>query len=472
MADQYKPTFFILPRQTKMPGTLWRRRLLTAASLALTVGPVLSGACGGTTNTNADPCENVYANQCGGACTSDADCPAAVHCGFAGTCTADYGDGAKQCPDGQSPGPRARCLAGGATSNFDAGTGGPGQVALDDGGACAATKNRGEGLPADIYIMNDQSGSMTCSIPTGGDRWDAMKAAITQFLQSPEASGLGVGIQYFAQGNHGSMTECDPATYTPADVEIAPLPGNAQPIVNSLNAHKPGNYTSTPPALKGAINHATQWATAHPDHYVAVVLATDGEPNVGICGDKNTTPDKLIPVVDQIAAAGFSGANGAPRIPTYVIGIVGGAGTCPDKDPAPPNRADLDSVATAGGTQSAFIVDTANGNTTTQFLSALNAIRGAAVIPCQYKIPASTSGQTIDYNAVNVGYTPSGGSATQLYNVADASQCPAEGAWYYDNNAAPTKILICGAACDTVKSDAMTEVSIYLGCKTQTNHPH
>ena len=39
--------------------------------------------------------------------------------------------------------------------------------------------------------------------------------------------------------------------------------------------------TATPLApLRGAIDHASQWATAHTDHVVVAVLATDGEPEV------------------------------------------------------------------------------------------------------------------------------------------------------------------------------------------------
>src|SRR5512138_281875 len=106
MADQSEPTFFILPRQTKMPRTHARRSLLLGSALTLGMGIVVAGACGGSMNGNADPCESTYANQCGGACKSDGDCPAVVHCGVSGVCTADYGnsgDGARQCPEGQAP---------------------------------------------------------------------------------------------------------------------------------------------------------------------------------------------------------------------------------------------------------------------------------------------------------------------------------------------------------------------------------
>jgi len=53
----------------------------------------------------------------------------------------------------------------------------------------------------------------------------------------------------------------------------------------------------------------------------------------------------------------------------------------------------LNQIAQAGGTNSAFIVDT-NGNVGQQFIEALNAIRGAA-LACEYLIPSRRVGSSI-----------------------------------------------------------------------------
>jgi hypothetical protein len=295
-----------------------------------------------------------------------------------------------------------------------------------------------------------------------------------------------VGLNYFGiieQGgdNRGS---CNPATYGGADVEIGLLPGNAQPIIASLNNHGPTTYTPTPAALQGAIDHAKAWAIAHPQYYIAVVLATDGQPNLvqggggggrgGMGGNQCNNTGNLIGNVEQIAAAGY---NGTPSIPTFVIGIVGGSaangGQGCNLDPAPPNKPDLDRVAAAGGTNESFIVDATANNTSAQFLDALNRIRGAAVVPCEYKLPPTTPDLNIDPDKVNVVFTPAGGGkAEALLRAPDPGACdPKTGGWYYDNPAAPQRIHLCPSTCDLVKSDAKTGIDILLGCRTQVIPP-
>jgi hypothetical protein len=311
---------------------------------------------------------------------------------------------------------------------------------------------------------------MDGTVSGGGTRWDAVKGALTTFVNEPSTAGIGVGIQYFALpdnsmscpatcttdadcGAYGpcfpgfgciqcvaGAESCNPADYAKPDVEIAPLPGVAPQIVASINAHGPSTNTPTSAALQGAIDHAKEWAIAHPDHVVIDVLATDGEPSECDTNQAN---------IDAIAAAG---ANGTPKILTFVIGVGSGAAV-------------LNGTAQAGGTGQAFIVDT-NQDVNQQFLDALNQIRGAA-LSCNYLIPVPEAG-TPDFNAVNVQYTPGGGGAPQIFpKVADKASCPPGGdAWYYDNNAMPTQIIMCDGTCDKISSDKMGKLDILLGCET------
>ncbi len=421
--------------------------------------------CSGSSGDSSSPCDSIYKGKCGGACKSDADCAAGIYCGSSGTCNADCAPG-HACPTGESCTPDGHCDS--STGLFGSDGGGL-TSGLNDASACVTDRRSGEGLPSDIYIMNDQSLSMTCAIPSGGDRWQAMVGALTNFLQSPNALGLGVGIQYFGLGS--GQGSCDPAVYTPADVEIAPLPGNAQPIIASLNAHKPVSYTPTPAALQGAIDHAQAWAKKYPDHHVSVVLATDGEPN--LCGTNGDNQSAAL--INQVAAIAAAAFNATPSIPTYVIGIIGGSaangGQGCNLDPAPPNKADLDKVAAAGGTGTAFVVDATTTSTSAEFLDALNSIRGAATIPCVYVLPTTTSdGRQIDPNQVNISLTPSGGAEQHLLQSPSAAACdPTAGGWYYDPSDA-THIDLCPASCDIVKSDTKAALDVLLGCVTQTEH--
>src|SRR5262249_24841427 len=154
-----------------------------------------------------------------------------------------------------------------------------------------------------------------------------------------------------------SFDSCNSVDYATADVPIAPLPGVASSIINSINAHGPNTGTPTLPALAGAIAYARTWAVAHPGHVVIDIFATDGEP--GEC-------DTDLNHINAVAAAGVAGT---PKILTFVIGV----GQL---------QAALNGIAAAGGTGQAFIVDT-NTMATQQFLAALNMIRGTA-LGCNY----------------------------------------------------------------------------------------
>ena len=301
--------------------------------------------------------------------------------------------------------------------------------------ACAAETTRAQQLPLGMYMMLDKSGSMDDNVQ-GGTKWTVIRTALGNFLSQPSLTGVSVGLQYFPLGNDS----CTAATYAAPAVEIAPLPGVGTPIAQSLLQHSPNGNTPTSAALQGAINHCKTWGTAHPDHVVIVVLATDGQP---------TACDTSIA---NIAAIAQAGVNGTPKVLTFVIGV-GSALT------------NLDSIAAAGGTTRAFIVDT-SGNVGQQFLDALNVIRGTA-LGCVYKLP-SPDGGTPDYDKVNVQYTPGGSSTGQMLpRVSGQAACPASGdAWYYDNPTAPTQIILCPATCDKVRADSTGAVDVLLGCKT------
>lgn len=312
---------------------------------------------------------------------------------------------------------------------------------------CAGIINKGEQITIDIFIMFDQSLSMTCTIASGNeDRWDAVKGPLETFVQDPGAAGINVGIGYF--GN-SIFSSCNAADYQTPDVEIGPLPMNAMPLVNSLNAHMPVSNTPTAAALIGAINHAIDWKNQHPGHTVVVVLVTDGEPNA--CG--------AVADVANAAQMGFMNT-----IPTYVIGITSSGTTCA-LDPNPPNQMDLDSVAAAGGTMQALIVDTAM-NPAQQFLATMNQIRQKSQVPCQYALPKAMPGTQLDPNKVNVEFVPPGAATGVTIPGVMMSTCGPGGGWYYDNPNAPTKINLCPATCDMATMMTGSSINISVGCAT------
>jgi hypothetical protein len=336
--------------------------------------------------------------------------------------------------------------------------------------ACVTESTKAAQLPLDIYVMVDQSLSMEERIASGGSKWTAITGALTAFINQPSLAGVGVGIQYFGlpvggktcsttcQSNancagekcvpipalgfsvcESCLDSCVASDYATPEVEIATLPGAASALAASIAAHKPSTLTPTSAALEGAVGHAKAWAAAHPGHVTIAVFATDGDPSE--C-DLN---------LSNINAIASNGASGTPPILTYVIGV-GSSFTA------------LDGIAKAGGTTSAFTIGT-TGNVNQKFLDALNKIRGAA-IGCQYSIPTPKNGEILDLNTVNLQYTRAGKTSI-IPRVPSKDKCPSTGeAWYYDDNGAPTQILLCDNACKNVGSDTEGDLVVFVGCST------
>jgi len=348
----------------------------------------------------------------------------------------------------------------------DIGTGGTrsasttGAGASGSGGACASLEIKTEKVPLDIFIMLDQSGSME-----DDNKWGSVTGAIGAFVSLPEVSGIGVGLQYFALPASiscppsctvdadcgtcgpcfqnicipaGSSDSCNPADYATAEVPIAPLPGNAQALIDSMAMHGPSTGTPTKPALQGAIDFAKAWAAdamnQNPPHEVVVLLATDGIPEA--CDTAG---------IDQVAAAGL-----AEGIMTFVIGV----GT---------SLTMLDAIAAAGGTGQAYLVDPMS-SPQAEILAAMQDIQVQA-LPCAFLIPPPPMGETLDFDQVEVAYTPGGGNPVGIPKVDSAAACPANGdGWYYDDPSAPAQIVLCASTCQTVGIDPEAELSIELGC--------
>jgi hypothetical protein len=244
--------------------------------------------------------------------------------------------------------------------------------------------------------------------------------------------------------------DCSPAVYAAPAAEIASLPGAAANLQTVLSSTMPDGDTPTAPALSGALSHAKAWATAHPDHKVAVLLATDGLPSD--CMANATTADPY-----DITGVAATAASGLPNIKTFVIGVFAPTDT--------DSQTNLNQIAKAGGgNNTAYIVNTGSTNVEDQFVSALDMIRGAS-LPCEFQIPKPSSG-SFNSGLVNVVFTNDGKSQT-LYYVDNAGSCDAQsGGWYYDDPKTPTQIVACPASCTALKAANNGHVSIQLGCKT------
>lgn len=156
---------------------------------------------------------------------------------------------------------------------------------------CADFETSIEPVPLDLTVMLDKSGSMDW-----GNRWTNTTNALKAFVNDSSSAGVFMALDYFP-----ASPECSISSYaSTVSVPWSELPGSASTFISSLNSTSPGGGTPTEPALTGAIEYARQRSIAYPDHAVAVVLATDGEPN-------NCSSD--VNGVAAVAAAGLSGTG-------------------------------------------------------------------------------------------------------------------------------------------------------------------
>jgi hypothetical protein len=268
---------------------------------------------------------------------------------------------------------------------------------------------------------------------------------------APDANGFPLGAcQAIGASTCAFGDSCATQDYATPAVAVAPLPGVAAAVVSSMAAHTPEGNTPTAAALEGAIQEASAYALANPGHTVVAVLATDG------------IPDECMPTVGTIANIAAAGLAAAPSVKTFTIGVF-------TPQDVSSGTAALDSIAAAGGTGQAFIVNSSTQNVEQLFSSALSAIRGAS-LPCNYLLP-SPDGGVADFNKLNVQYTAGSGAITTIPYVESPGQCNASrGGWYYDANPAeggvPAEILVCPATCSTFGSDAKGRVDVVLGCQT------
>jgi Mg-chelatase subunit ChlD len=74
---------------------------------------------------------------------------------------------------------------------------------------CVGQTQRAAKVDVDMYIMLDRSDSMREKTGAGPTKWEAIRTALTAFVQDSQSSGLGVGLQYFPLGAPGVPTMCN-----------------------------------------------------------------------------------------------------------------------------------------------------------------------------------------------------------------------------------------------------------------------
>ena len=220
------------------------------------------------------------------------------------------------------------------------------------------------------------------------------------------------------------MTSCLITDYAKAVSPWSALPSASfSQWVTSLTVL---GLTPSVPALQGAVNACKARKLGQPGRTCVVVFVTDGEPT-------ECDPNGQAAMTTLGAIAADSWANGIA-----VHGI------------AFPNMTSvgtqlLNYVAQQGGTVAPTTVYSA-----AQLTTLLQTIQGSTV-SCSFAKPPGT----VD----TVSFAPTNGPAIALPRVPDASQCAGD-AYYFDNNANPTQLLMCPATCQKLKADSSAKLNV------------
>jgi hypothetical protein len=292
---------------------------------------------------------------------------------------------------------------------------------------CGRASYNGGFAGLSIYVLLDQSASMA-----DDGKWDSVTAAIGSFAGSPEAAGIGMGMQFFPLGD-----SCSDTTYATPAAPIQLLPTNAAVIQAALAAHQPHGDTPTVPALRGAIEYARASMIADPTREVLVVLATDGD------------PDDCSSDVQGVAAVAAAGVSGQPQVLTAVIGIENADTTA------------LDTMASAGGLGAPIPVGSGTG-AAQQFVDALRTLRDNAV-SCRYAVPPTPGASPVQTDIAVSTTTAPGAKPAEIKLVAGLPGCAA-GGFYVDDPEAPAAVTLCPDTCQAVHEASGSTVEVSAGC--------
>jgi len=211
---------------------------------------------------------------------------------------------------------------GGATGNGGTTTGngngntisvtvGTGSGQGGSGGGCGSSSLSAELIPVTMLIVFDKSGSMA-----EDGKWESATAALTSFVQNPEADGLGVGLKFFPKGGCNE-NDCDLAACAVPDVE----PARLTDVVGAGDAQEQLLVTV---ASSGGTNTAFFIGSANAEaELLAALLSIQGQQiaceltipdeddidpeKVNVSFTPDGAPEETIPQVPDAAGCGPSG---------------------------------------------------------------------------------------------------------------------------------------------------------------------
>jgi hypothetical protein len=326
-------------------------------------------------------------------------------------------------------------------------------------------------LPSSVLFVVDRSGSMACNAPpvqsvdscnadpkrldpSRPSRWEITTAALNAAFSGLNGSSAEVALSLFSTDGYCGV---DSLPLVGLD---AITPDHLMALSGALSASTPAGGTPIVGSVISAYHHLHEEAQAAGNRYV--VLITDGEESCGTLGDETNSAD-LMAARTQLIGTEVQKARAA-NIKTFVVGVPGSEGA----------RGFLSELAFQGGTARSpncqhGDATAANGDChydlTSQsdlssvLRSSLSEISGQAR-GCEFRTPDGGG-------SVNVQISQNGAAPSCIPNDDRPCDGGANG-WQYptlvDGSPDYGRVTLCGAACDTVKSDPAAVVDVILGC--------
>jgi hypothetical protein len=293
-------------------------------------------------------------------------------------------------------------------------------------------------VPSDIIWVVDQSGSMN-------QETQYVQSKINDFATSISASNIDYHVIMIASTS-ASNDICVPA----------PLSNGS--CGNNTNFRLVNHSISSHDALTKFVSYYSEFSDfLRPEAMKHIIIVTDDN-----ASNASTAAATFKTALANVTPAGMFDSYKVHAIYAYGNGQSSGC-SGPFGTGAQEGTVYTTLVTDTGGARGVICED----DWTTVFNDISAAVVSGSQIACELAVPTPTDGETLDPTKVNVKYQSGTGTGTTLPQVTDAAACGTSSGWYYDDNAAPTKITLCPATCTQVQGDDSANVKIELGCSTQ-----
>ena len=360
----------------------------------------------------------------------------ALACGSPGKVGDDFPD-----PGTSSSGASGASGASGGSSSFGGSSGTSGGASGTSGGSCAAVAAKTEKAKVDIIFVIDDSGSMT-------EEMTQIRTNVNTFAAKIGTVGLDYTVTFIVKRGVPTANDrnliCVPAPLAGANcADNPPTFHHVNQDVQSTDSFKLilstydqswKNYLRQD-ATKVFIEVSDDASDMPYTQFDAALLAKQPAGMFGTATARNYVFHSIIskPFADPIPSNNIcNGAAGRSVDYQQLSKLTGGI---------------IDEVCK------------------TDYSGVLNNIAKGITdrLGCELKYPSSAES---DPTKLAVTITPKGAAAQTLTQVTDVSKCGTiANAWYYDNAAAPTKIILCPSTCTAANATADTKVEALVGCK-------